>query len=1311
MSTPSAATSHNVAALLPKLYEDDPDLRYMGLADLTALLTSGGPNLLAHDYHVSAKTVDGLLATLKDSNGEVQNMAIKCLGPFVNKVATDQVLCPMIDKISTLPVGESLDSSIPALALRSIVVNLPRPTPGVPRTKAVKEAYQAISKALVPRLVGYNVIPPVQKNLPKPPKGMLQVDIETGSDSNAIDVLTEVARCYGPMLQEAEVNALIKISLDIMEQERTSGVLKKKAVTAISCLAPFLSNSALLQFNGRIIELLTRDGLTKSKKKLYITLIGSAVKAVPSKFGKYLPKMTPFILSALSQDEIDSDLAMLEETEERDPESDEVREAALIALENFLIACPDDMRVCTRECIEVMARFLKYDPNLADGSDDDEMEEEDDVYDPDEDFEEEAGGDDEDDSSWKVRRCAAKVAHVLILTRSNGDLLEDGTLYSRVAPALIARFKEREETVRLEVLGALALLVRITGGNTFQSSASDSDTASMGPPQTRKRKASDASMLGTRTATQSPTATAARSSLEALSPEIVRGVSLLLKGQPLPTKQASISLIKDLAVSLHGRLTDYLSSTILPVVDAAKSTGSASAGSHGATTNTLRIEALLFLGAVAETHSSQDLQPYLQQIVPTLATAVKEKYTKVAIEALHTIQAYVNALTPPRSAALGPSDQNHVELLFNAIEGRVNASDADTDVRRLAVGALGMLLGSTSGTTLLSVPNKAAGFDLLIARLKNELTRLSSVRAIESVATLARSPNDFPAGWVANVCLELGAQLRKSSRTLRGSSLKAMQMLAQNPASQASINSKTIANVLPLLLPLMQEGDLHLLGPALAVVETFVKKDAKAVVTANFISSYGQMLMATISGATLDALLSLTRAVGHSGTAKPLMAHLLLEISLKANPDLVGKVIGNLLVSGETTVDVKLADFVNELSGKRDDIKKCLALSVLGEAALQMGAQSPLKPQNFMAHFNDKSSKVRIAAAVALGRAGAGNIPAYLPTILGAMGSPSGDQYLLLHSVREVVQQDNTESQIIPYAETLWNNLLAASQADDNRAIGAECIGRLAVIDPKTYLPQLQAFMKDRNVVVRGMVISALRFTFADTDESYDEYLRPVIIGMLQTMLNEENLENRRLALSTLNSAALNKPHLILPHLHQLLPLVMKETIIKPELIREVQMGPFKHQVDDGLDTRKSAYETLYALLDRAFHLFDVGALYDRVVAGLGDDHDISIISTLMLMRLIRLAPNATTARLDALVVPFRAVLNNKPKENAVKQEIERMHEESRDVVRASMELAKIWPEESNDSNRPWGVYWDWVKKDFANLIKQAEDEAREKER
>ena len=65
------------------------------------------------------------------------------------------------------------------------------------------------------------------------------------------------------------------------------------------------------------------------------------------------------------------------------------------------------------------------------------------------------------------------------------------------------------------------------------------------------------------------------------------------------------------------------------------------------------------------------------------------------------------------------------------------------------------------------------------------------------------------------------------------------------------------------------------------------------------------------------------------------------------------------------------------------------------------------------------------------------------------------------------------------------------------------------------------------------MVISALRYTLADTDETYDEHLKPIVIGMLTKMLSESDLENRRLALTTFNSAMHNKPELILPALNE----------------------------------------------------------------------------------------------------------------------------------------------------------------------------------
>jgi cullin-associated NEDD8-dissociated protein 1 len=110
------------------------------------------------------------------------------------------------------------------------------------------------------------------------------------------------------------------------------------------------------------------------------------------------------------------------------------------------------------------------------------------------------------------------------------------------------------------------------------------------------------------------------------------------------------------------------------------------------------------------------------------------------------------------------------------------------------------------------------------------------------------------------------------------------------------------------------------------------------------------------------------------------------------------------------------------------------------------------------------------------------------------------------------------------------------------------------------------------------MAIQAIRYTLPDSDEPFDAVLRTLLIDMLTTMMHDSDLENRRLALTTLNSASHNKPELIHPHLSQLVPLVMKESVIKPELIREVMMGPFKHKVDDGLELRKVSCEILLIL-------------------------------------------------------------------------------------------------------------------------------------
>ena len=66
---------------------------------------------------------------------------------------------------------------------------------------------------------------------------------------------------------------------------------------------------------------------------------------------------------------------------------------------------------------------------------------------------------DDEDTSWKVRRACAKLASAII--EHYPDLVKD--LYRQLAPVLTARFREREEAVRCDILATYADLAKQAG--------------------------------------------------------------------------------------------------------------------------------------------------------------------------------------------------------------------------------------------------------------------------------------------------------------------------------------------------------------------------------------------------------------------------------------------------------------------------------------------------------------------------------------------------------------------------------------------------------------------------------------------------------------------------------------------------------------------------------------------------------------------------------------------------------------------------------------------------------------------------------
>lgn len=257
-----------------------------------------------------------------------------------------------------------------------------------------------------------------------------------------------------------------------------------------------------------------------------------------------------------------------------------------------------------------------------------------------------------------------------------------------------------------------------------------------------------------------------------------------------------------------------------------------------------------------------------------------------------------------------------------------------------------------------------------------------------------------------------------------------------------------------------------------------------------------------------------------------------------------------------------------------------------------------------------------------------GNVNFYLPYILNEIEAQPKRQYLLLHSLKELItslsQTPNGLQQLLPSVPSIWSQLFKHVECSEEgaRNVVAECLGKLVLVNPEELLPHLQQALGSPSVYMRTAVVSAIKFTISDQPQPIDVLLRQSIQQFLFALKDPEP-SVRRVALVAFNSAVHNKPSLVRDLLPSLLPCLYSETKIKKELIRDVEMGPFKHTVDDGLDIRKAAFECMYTLLEQGLERVDINQFLEHVQAGLKDHYDITMLSYLMTARLAALCPNA----------------------------------------------------------------------------------------
>ncbi|CAI9101498.1 OLC1v1038835C1 [Oldenlandia corymbosa var. corymbosa] len=1057
---------------------------------------------------------------------------------------------------------------------------------------------------------------------PKLIKGITGPAMSTEIKCECLDILCDVLHKYGNLMA-SDHEPLLAALLPLLSSNPAT--VRKKAVSCIASLASSLSDDLLAKATGAVVTLLKNKSSKPEMTRTNIQMIGALSRAVGYRFGSYLGDTVPLLIkyctSASENDE-------------------ELREYSLQALESFLLRCPRDISSYCDEILQLTLEFLSYDPNFTDNMEEDTDNE---GYEEEEDDESANEYTDDEDASWKVRRAAAKCLSALIVSRP--ELL--GRLYEEACPKLIERFKEREENVKMDVFNTFIELLRQTGNVTIGQMEFDESSP--------------------------------RWLLKQEVPKIVRSINRQLREKSVKTKVGAFLVLKELVVVLPDCLADHIGS-LIPGIEKALLDKSS--------TSNLKIEALTFTRLVLASHAPSVFHPYIKAISAPVISAVGERYYKVTAEALRVCGELVRVVRPTVEGS-GFDFKPYVHPIYNAIMARLTNQDQDQEVKECAITCMGLVVSTFGDHLKVELP---ACLPVLVDRMGNEITRLTAVKAF---AVIAASPLHLDLSCVLeHVITELTAFLRKANRALRQATLGTLNTLIVGYGDR--IGSAAYEVIVVELSTLISDSDLHMAALALELCCTLMsdKRSSPNVgsTVRNKVLPQALTLVRSslLQGQALQALQNFFAAMIYSSNTS---FDVLLDslISTAKTSSQAGGVAKQALFSVAQCVavlclaagDQKCSSTVKMLTkilkddSSSNSAKKHLALLCLGEIGRRKDLSSHAQIENIIIEsFQDSFEEIKSAASYALGNIAVGNLSKYLPFILDKIDNQQKKQYLLLHSLKEVIVRQSVdkaefqESSVQKILNLLFNH--TESEEEGVRNVVAECLGKIALIEPQKLVPALKDRTTCSAAFTRATAVIAIKYAIVERPEKIDGILHSQISSFLM-LIKDQDRHVRRAAVLALSTAAHNKPNLIKGLLPELLPLLYDQTIIKQELIRTVDLGPFKHTVDDGLELRKAAFECVDTLLDSCLDQVNPSSfIVPYLKSGLDDHYDVKMPCHLILSKLADKCPSAVLAVLDSLVDPLQKTVSFRPKQDAVKQEVDRNEDMIRSALRAIASLNRI---------------------------------------
>ena len=216
----------------------------------------------------------------------------------------------------------------------------------------------------------------------------------------------------------------------------------------------------------------------------------------------------------------------------------------------------------------------------------------------------------------------------------------------------------------------------------------------------------------------------------------------------------------------------------------------------------MKIDTLSFVQHLLQNQGQQAsvFHPHAPVLVPAIIQAVSDPFYKISSEALLVLESLVKVLRPFKDSF---DFTPYTAKVYDCCYVRLKASDIDQEVKERAISCMGQIIAHLGDQLKKDLPSC---LPIFLERLKNEITRLTAVKALISIA---KSPLKIDLKAILADSLPiLAGFLRKNQRALKLSSLALLDTLVKNYSGQ--ISDKNLEPVLIELQPLLTDSDLHI---------------------------------------------------------------------------------------------------------------------------------------------------------------------------------------------------------------------------------------------------------------------------------------------------------------------------------------------------------------------------------------------------------------------------------------------------------------------------------------------------------------------